>query len=98
LPAIAIGLLSGVLNLNNMRDEASDRKVGKNTLVVKIGGKKQSYTIIYFSNFAMALMVVFAIINNFKFDQYLFLLAYIPLTKHLSTVYKTKILAHWILS
>jgi 1,4-dihydroxy-2-naphthoate octaprenyltransferase len=25
----------GVLNLNNMRDEASDRKVGKNTLVVK---------------------------------------------------------------
>jgi 1,4-dihydroxy-2-naphthoate octaprenyltransferase len=45
--AIAIGLLSvGVLNLNNMRDEASDRKVGKNTLVVKIGGKKQSYTII----------------------------------------------------
>jgi 1,4-dihydroxy-2-naphthoate octaprenyltransferase len=40
LPAIAIGLLSvGVLNLN-MRDEASDRKVGKNTLVVKIGGKK----------------------------------------------------------
>jgi 1,4-dihydroxy-2-naphthoate octaprenyltransferase len=30
-----------------MRDEASDRKVGKNTLVVKIGGKKQSYTIIF---------------------------------------------------
>jgi 1,4-dihydroxy-2-naphthoate octaprenyltransferase len=39
--------LSVVLNLNNMRDEASDRKVGKNTLVVKIGGKKQSYTIIF---------------------------------------------------
>jgi 1,4-dihydroxy-2-naphthoate octaprenyltransferase len=37
----------------------------------------------------MALMVVL-LINNFKFDQYLFLLAYIPLTKHLSTVYKTK--------
>lgn len=30
LPAIAIGLLSvGVLNLNNMRDEESDRKSGK---------------------------------------------------------------------
>jgi 1,4-dihydroxy-2-naphthoate octaprenyltransferase len=25
----------GVLNLNNMRDEASDKKVGKNTIVVK---------------------------------------------------------------
>jgi 1,4-dihydroxy-2-naphthoate octaprenyltransferase len=37
LPAIAIGLLSvGVLNLNNMRDEASDRKSNKNTIVVKL--------------------------------------------------------------
>jgi 1,4-dihydroxy-2-naphthoate octaprenyltransferase len=27
-----------------MRDEASDRKVGKNTLVVKIGGKKAVIT------------------------------------------------------
>jgi 1,4-dihydroxy-2-naphthoate octaprenyltransferase len=51
LPAIAIGLLSvGVLNLNNMRDEASDRKVGKNTLVVKIGGKKAKLYH-YFSHF-----------------------------------------------
>jgi 1,4-dihydroxy-2-naphthoate octaprenyltransferase len=59
-----LGLLSvGVLNLNNMRDEASDRKVGKNTLVVKIGGKSKVIPLL-FSNFAMALMVVFAIINN----------------------------------
>jgi 1,4-dihydroxy-2-naphthoate octaprenyltransferase len=37
LPAIAIGLLSvGVLNFNNMRDEASDRKSNKNTIVVKL--------------------------------------------------------------
>lgn len=38
LPATSIGLLSvGVLNLNNMRDYSSDKKAGKNTLVVKIG-------------------------------------------------------------
>jgi len=38
LPATAIGFLSvAVLNLNNMRDEASDRKAGKNTLVVSNG-------------------------------------------------------------
>jgi 1,4-dihydroxy-2-naphthoate octaprenyltransferase len=48
----------GVLNLNNMRDEASDRKVGKNTLVVKIGKKAKLYHY-FFSHFAMALMVVF---------------------------------------
>ncbi len=38
LPAIAIGALStAVLNLNNLRDSESDRKSGKNTLVVKKG-------------------------------------------------------------
>lgn len=38
LPATAVGFLAaGVLNLNNMRDIESDRKSGKNTLVVKIG-------------------------------------------------------------
>lgn len=91
LPAIAIGLLSvGVLNLNNMRDEASDRKSNKNTIVVKIGGAKAKiyhYTLIVT---AMVLVLIFAIIDDFHFDQYLFLLAYIPLTKHLITVYKNQ--------
>lgn len=91
LPAIAIGLLSvGVLNLNNMRDEASDRKSNKNTIVVKIGGAKAKiyhYTLIVT---AMILVLIFAIIDDFHFDQYLFLLAYIPLTKHLITVYKNQ--------
>jgi len=91
LPATAIGLLSvGVLNLNNMRDEASDRKSNKNTIVVKIGvakAKKYHYFLIVS---AMVLVVIFAIINDFHFDQYLFLLAYIPLTKHLIRVYKNR--------
>jgi 1,4-dihydroxy-2-naphthoate octaprenyltransferase len=37
------------------------------------------------------MVLVFAILNDFNFDQYLFLLAYIPLTKHLITVYKNQI-------
>ena len=89
LPAIAIGLLSvAVLNLNNMRDEESDRKVNKNTLVVKIGGanaKKYHYFLVIT---AMVLVLVFAMIDDFHFDQYLFVVAYIPLIKHLVTVYK----------
>ena len=89
LLAIAIGLLSvAVLNLNNMRDEESDRKVNKNTLVVKIGGanaKKYHYFLVII---AMVLVLVFAIIDDFHFDQYLFVVAYIPLIKHLVTVYK----------
>ena len=91
LPASAIGLLSvGVLNLNNMRDEASDRKSNKNTVVVKIGiekAKKYHYFLIVT---AMILVLFFAVISHFRFDQYLFLLAYIPLTKHLIFVYNNK--------
>lgn len=73
LPATAIGFLSvAVLNLNNMRDEASDKKSGKNTLVVKMGAanaKKYHYFLIVG---AMILILVFAILSDFHFDQYLF--------------------------
>ena len=91
LPAAAIGLLSvGVLNLNNMRDEDSDKAVGKNTLVVKMGAanaKKYHFALVIT---AMVLVLIFAIISNFQIDQYLFLLAYFPLTKHLINVYKNQ--------
>jgi 1,4-dihydroxy-2-naphthoate octaprenyltransferase len=91
LPAIAIGLLSvGVLNLNNMRDEESDKKSNKNTIVVKIGGQKAKIYHYFLIVTAMILVIAFAIIDDFAFDQYLFLLAYFPLTKHLITVYKNK--------
>lgn len=89
LPATAIGFLSvAVLNLNNMRDEASDRKSGKNTLVVKMGienAKKYHYFLIVS---AMILVLLFAFLSNFNFDQYLFVLAYFPIVKHVVTVSK----------
>lgn len=91
LPAISIGLLSvGVLNLNNMRDEESDRKSGKNTIVVQIGGNKAKFYHYSLIITSMILIIVFAVLSNYRFDQYLFLLAYIPLTKHLLTVYKNQ--------
>lgn len=91
LPATSIGFLSvGVLNLNNMRDEESDRKAGKNTIVVKNGGawaKKYHFFLVVS---AMVLVLIFAFLNDFHFDQYIFLVAYFPLTSHLMTVYKNK--------
>lgn len=91
LPAAAIGLLStGVLNLNNMRDEASDRKSNKNTIVVQIGGEKAKKYHFFLIITAMILVILFAILSDYRWDQYLFLLAYIPLVKHLNTVYKNK--------
>jgi len=38
----------------------------------------------------MVSVIAFAVLSNFRFDQYLFLLAYIPLTKHLITVSKNQ--------
>ncbi|MFK7113670.1 1,4-dihydroxy-2-naphthoate octaprenyltransferase [Flavobacterium oreochromis] len=88
LPASAIGMLSaGVLNLNNMRDEILDRRSGKNTIVVKMGGnnaKKYHYFLIIT---AMLLILVFAYLSNFNWEQYFFLVAYFPLISHLMTVY-----------
>jgi 1,4-dihydroxy-2-naphthoate polyprenyltransferase len=89
--ATSIGFLSvGVLNLNNMRDIVSDTKAQKNTIVVKMGSenaKKYHYFLIIS---AMILMMIFAILNRFKFEQYLFLIAYAPLIIQLITVYKNK--------
>jgi 1,4-dihydroxy-2-naphthoate octaprenyltransferase len=91
LPATAIGLLSvGVLNLNNMRDEASDRKSNKNTIVVKIGGAKAKKYHYFLIVSAMVLVLIFAVLSKYRLDQYLFLLAFIPLTKHLITVRKNQ--------
>lgn len=91
LPALAIGFLSvGVLNLNNMRDEASDKKAGKNTVVVKIGGQKAKIYHYFLISSAMFLVLLFAVLSNYRIDQYLFLLAFIPLIIHLITVYKNQ--------
>ena len=100
LPAVAIGFLSvGVLNLNNMRDIASDKMSNKNTVVVKIGieaAKKYHYFLVVS---AMVLVLVFAIYidfnkdvapDRFNFDTYFFVVAYFPLISHLITVYKNK--------
>ena len=91
LPATAIGFLSvGVLNLNNMRDEISDKKAGKNTIVVKIGSEKAKIYHYFLIVSAMVLILLFAVLLDFHFDQYIFVVAYFPLTSHLITVYKNK--------
>lgn len=90
LPAIAIGMLStAVLNLNNMRDEHTDRNVGKNTLVVKMGGKWARNYHFFLVGGAMILVVIFAILSKFRWDQYAFVVAFFPLMSHLKTVKNT---------
>jgi 1,4-dihydroxy-2-naphthoate octaprenyltransferase len=87
LPACAVGLLStGVLNLNNMRDEISDKAANKNTLVVKMGGKnaKKYHTTII--TLALILIVVFAIAIHLTWSKYYFLLSFVPVILHLNRI------------
>ncbi len=91
LPAFSIGLLStGVLNLNNMRDRENDGIVGKNTLVVKIGAEFAKYYH-YVLIIASFLCVVLYTVLKFQSPiQFLFVIAYIPLVKHVLFVVKNK--------
>ena len=90
-PAIAIGLLSvGVLNLNNMRDEVSDKKAGKNTIVVKIGGEKAKQYHYFLIITAMILLLCFGILQGFAIDQYLYLIVFLPIISHLLRVSRTE--------
>lgn len=87
LPSFTIGLLSaGVLNLNNMRDRNADEKVGKNTLVVKIGAekaKKYHYILIIAAVFSI---VLFSALTFTGIDDLLYFFAFIPLLGHLKRV------------
>ena len=80
LPAISCGALSvGVLNINNIRDIASDRLAGKNSIPVKIG---RGTAVIYHGLLlfvGLSMFVIFGLIEAFGFGyQWLFLLT-IPL-------------------
>jgi 1,4-dihydroxy-2-naphthoate octaprenyltransferase len=87
LPAFSIGFLSmGVLNLNNMRDRASDEKAGKITLVVKLGAKRAKnyhYALILG---AILCLVLFTVLNLKSINDFLYLPAFIPLILHLKRV------------
>lgn len=89
LPAISIGLLStAVLNLNNMRDIINDKNANKNTLVVKIGLKEAKKYHILLIIISLLMMIIFSLLQNFKAIEYLYLIAYIPLSKHILFVSK----------
>ena len=91
LPAIAIGLLCvGVLNLNNLRDVVSDKKSGKNTLVVIMGyanGKRYHFALI---SLAFLCFLGYIFIENIPLYDSYFMLAFLPILIHLATVIKTQ--------
>jgi 1,4-dihydroxy-2-naphthoate polyprenyltransferase len=90
LPASALGLLSaGVLNLNNMRDIASDKDAHKITLAVKLGLKKAKIYHSFLIITAIILTLLFGILYYKSPYNLVFVIVYIPLIKHLFRVLKT---------
>ncbi len=87
LPAITIGALStAVLNLNNLRDAASDTNAGKRTLVVKMGFQNGRY----YHTFLIGLAFLALLIYDLQFSAwyaYLNLVVFIPLGLHLVKVW-----------
>ncbi|WP_187651302.1 1,4-dihydroxy-2-naphthoate polyprenyltransferase [Xenorhabdus sp. TS4] len=87
LPATASGLLSvAVLNINNLRDIESDRQNGKNTLAVRLGGKKARYYHAAVLLTAMLCLVTFTLLYLNNLFSWLFLLAFPLLLKHMVQV------------
>lgn len=87
LPAAAIGFLSaGVLNLNNMRDIASDAKSGKITLAVKLGprmAKDYHFALIFLS---VLCFLVYSALTAADLSDFLYIPGFIPLLLHLRRV------------
>ncbi len=91
MPAITIGLLStAVLNLNNMRDHDSDKKAGKNTLVVKLGIQKSRKYHFALIIVAMASILLYGLLIYTEPLDILFLIAFVPLFIHMGKVAKAK--------
>ncbi|WP_045960854.1 1,4-dihydroxy-2-naphthoate polyprenyltransferase [Xenorhabdus poinarii] len=83
LPATACGLLSvAVLNINNLRDIDNDRQNGKNTLAVRLGGKKARYYHATLLLTAMLCLIAFTLLYLHGWSCWLFLLAFPLLLKH----------------
>jgi len=89
LPASSIGFLSSaVLNLNNMRDEISDRNSNKNTIVVIFG---KSFAKIYHISLISVALITFSLYQFLRLDEqtnwiYFSLIAFIPLLIHLKKI------------
>ena len=89
IPAFGCGLLSvAVLNINNLRDINQDRKVGKNTLIVRIGSKNGRIYHAILLALVVVSYLIFAILNLEHWYNYRFLLAVPLLVKHGLFVYR----------
>jgi len=91
LPAVTIGLLStAVLNLNNMRDIASDKEAKKMTIPVKLGKQKAKIYHYFLVGTAIIISVLYGILYYTSPFNLIYFVIYIPLIIHIKNVYRNK--------
>ena len=91
LPAASIGLFSAaVLNLNNMRDIENDTRVGKNTLVVKLGGSRAKIYHYFLLFFGMICALVYTGLHYNTPLQFIYMIVFVPLLLNVFVVLKNK--------
>lgn len=91
LPACIIGLLcAGVLNLNNMRDIESDKTSNKITIAVKLGITKAKIYHSILIILAILLSILFVIFYYRSFSNFVFMIVFIPLIRHVIKINATK--------
>lgn len=91
LPAISIGAFSvAVLNLNNMRDRASDILAHKNTLVVKLGAKKAKIYHYILVVVAMLSTITFTLLQEVTLQHFIYLISFGLFAVHLKVVVTNK--------
>lgn len=87
LVGLTIGMMAtAVLNLNNMRDIENDKQSGKNTLVVTFGlnwAKNYQFILIVLPSISA---LVYTLLHFTSYREFLHLLAFLPLIKHLKFV------------
>ncbi len=88
LPAISVGFLScGVLNMNNMRDEESDRRANKRTIPTYIGRRGAAIYQTCLISIAILIFTTYVTLYG-STAQFICAIAYIPLVKNIIGVLK----------
>lgn len=89
LPATACGLLAtAVLNINNLRDIEQDKKVGKGTLIVRIGSQNGRIYHVLLLMLALLSYLIFGLLTFQHWYNFTFLLALPLIFKHGKRVYQ----------
>lgn len=92
LPAIGMGLFTAaVLNINNMRDMENDLISGKITLAIKFGRKGSRLYHAFLTVTGILCFIIYSIIYNNHWYQYLYMICFIPFIIILYKIYKTSI-------